>query len=154
MTMSIKEIALPLAIILMTHIGSCQASEKICTKNEAKLAEQTYGSIKRETWTWSRLYKAFSRFGHCSKGDNPGWYSAELAYAFNDAVQYLLLERWSDIGTLAEISKKDRYFFKFVLSNINDDFSQSDLETIRNLSKNSCPKNAKSICADLIKKAK
>ena len=139
---------LSIAILIIQESNFLYASE--CSKKDAEMAQIEYGSIPKENWTWVKLHMAFSRFGQCVKSEKNGWYSAELAYGFNDAVQHLLLDKWSSISELEKISKRDSKFLEFVTSQINEDLSIKDIETIRYNSKNNCPISAKNACESII----
>lgn len=132
--------------LLLLAIPSYADAGKVCTDQEAIRANKIYGSVRRKYWTWDKLYKSFREYGHCADGKNNGIFAAELAYAYDDAVQHLLAEDWQHFSRFVEIDRHDKSFRSFVLLYIDEDMSRGEATEIVRNAKRHCPPNAKSLC--------
>ena len=117
-----------------------------CSHEEAVKADKAYADIKRAEWTWQKLYKSFRKFGHCADAKNKGIWDAELATAYDGAVQHLLLNDWKHFSDFIAIDKKADGFRSFVLSHINEDMSPEQLAAIKKSARERCPRNGRPMC--------
>ena len=142
-------------IVLGAMVSTSSLAEvKMCTSADAQRANASDASLPQQQWRWQRLYKSFMRFGHCGNAKNKGIWDAELASAYDGAVQYLLVHQWQTIESLNDLSRGNTSFLSFVISHIDDTFPASDIGIVIQNASLRCPRSTTAICARIAAAAK
>lgn len=134
-----------LCFICLLVLGACENRTEICTKQQSELAIKIYSDKKEDEWSWAELYDSYKKFGKCVDLKNPTW-NAELATTYEEAVGFLLAEKWDDISQFFEISRKDKGFFSFILFQLDEGTGMDRATLISKNASNNCPPGHESEC--------
>jgi hypothetical protein len=103
------------------------------------LEKEAIDVVSTDIMDWGTLHDAYLRFLPCDDG--------AIAEGFTDIVARILAHRWSMLGELTVIAKKDPRFLRFVYRHITSSADPQDLQRIRdNLKKPGCPKSIGRVC--------
>jgi hypothetical protein len=132
-----------LLVLLVIALGSMTvpSQERSCSDHDARKAEETAASLS----TWSDVYVAFKRYGHCDDGT--------MWEGYSESVVHLLSDHWDQLGDLNKLSS-DRKFLAFVIKHIDATVDEHELRNVIINSEKNCPKSAKMLCSLIEKAAK
>ena len=120
----------------MCWIPITLAHKQICTKEEAKSAEEVAATAN----SWAQLKEQFDRYSHCDDG--------AIAEGFSESVSLLLADQWRDIRQLDEMRSQSA-FRVFVLRHIDETIPEERLERIGRNAKGRCPQGLEDLCREI-----
>ncbi|TAL40102.1 MAG: hypothetical protein EPN97_01195 [Alphaproteobacteria bacterium] len=144
-------ILLVIVLVTIQSSGAFAATAKACTEQKADEASKEYGSYEQNDWTWHQLYRSFQRYGYCADASNPGIWNAELATVYDEAVEFLLTQKWDTFGDFAMLARTNSSFRRFVISRISEATSANGVTAILKNVRHKCPVKSKSLCHDIEK---
>jgi hypothetical protein len=109
----------------------------VCSPRQLRAAEKAVSDLG----TWTKLHSFFSRFAGCDDGG--------IADGITEAVVRLMSDRWEDLQLLADGTKKDPGFAKFVLTHVDSTADTDDLKKILGYSSQRCPSNLSHLCKQI-----
>lgn len=128
------------ALILFV-CGVGYAQDRGCTDSDSKQAETEAETLR----TWGSLYKSYSLYRNCDDG--------AIAEGYSESVARILVDHWNTLLGLADLAKKNKQFFRFVLRHVDATDDDNDLRKIRAKAATQCPRRLGGICHDLKKAA-
>ena len=128
------------AVGLATGVVTVASASPSCPAAVADRAEQAV----YDAHNWRQFHAFYALYGTC----DTNWGS--LGEATSDKVETLLASHWEQFGQLAQISKSDPGFEKYVLDQLGEIMSLDGTRRIRRLAKRSCPPTAKALCLKVV----
>ena len=130
-----------IAILVFVSCTLATAGDsKPCSSADAKVAEETADLIH----SWADFQTAFRKYGHCDDG--------AISEGYSDVAMRMMAQRWTDIAVLAKLGSTDPQFLKFVLSHIDETWTDVDFRAVMKNAKTRCPHSAKAVCAGILKR--
>jgi hypothetical protein len=112
-----------------------------CSDTQAQHAESEADMLR----SWDDLYGSYKRYKHCDDG--------AIAEGYSEAVARILVDHWSTLSRLADITRKDKDFRRFVLKHIDETLYLGDIKNIRANAEKKCPSRLRDLCRDIRKQA-
>jgi hypothetical protein len=131
-----------LVLGLVAAIISIQGSQAAvpgseCTREMELRSVHAADGIK----DWQSLYKAFQAYAACDDG--------ALAEGFSDRVEYLMTQRWRDVGKFAPL-KTDKGFTKFVSRHVDELTTFDGMRQIVTNARKHCPSGYRAFCRSVL----
>ena len=112
-----------------------------CSDTEAQRAESEAVMLR----SWDDLYGSYKRYKHCDDG--------AIAEGYSESVARILVDHWNTLSRLADITRKDTDFRRFVLKHIDETVNLEDIKNIRANAEKRCPSGLRDLCRDIRKQA-
>lgn len=128
--------ALCMMLAFALAVGGAHA--KTCSPKEADAADAAIDGLD----SWTRVARAFQRYGHCDEGS--------IAEGNSEAIARLLVDHWGTAPSLARLVRRDPALKRFILRHIDSTLDTDDLVKIRSLASASCPAGSASFCSELL----
>jgi len=134
-----RSLAISVFVLLVCRAASAQT--QTCSSAEAKRALTEAGELR----TWEVLHTSYHLYHNCDDG--------AIAEGYSESVARILVDRWRTLPRLAELTKSDPRFWKFVLKHIDSTLDTKDLKRMRSMAKTQCPSALHSVCTNLTREA-
>ena len=129
------------AILFLTLLFICGSAQANCNFAQAERAEASVDNLK----TWQAVYESFKQYAGCDDGD--------IAEGYSDGVVKLLAYHWNDFASMQKFTSADPEFYDFVIKHIDATTDWDDLKALILHASHECPKNARTLCLDIKRKA-
>ncbi len=139
--MTLRPSVLLVSLLVWGSIGQNPIPEPNCSDTEAQRAESEAVMLR----SWDDLYGSYKRYKHCDDG--------AISEGHSEAVARILVDHWNTLSRLADITRKDTDFRRFVLKHIDQTLSLEDIKTIRANAEKKCPSGLRDLCREIRKQA-
>jgi hypothetical protein len=139
--MTLRPSILLVSLLVWGSIAQKPILKPDCGDIEAQRAESEAVMLR----SWDDLYGSYKRYKHCDDG--------AIAEGYSEAVARIIVDHWNTLSRLADITRKDTDFRRFVLKHIDETLSFEDIKNIRANADKKCPSGLRDLCRDIRKQA-
>lgn len=109
-----------------------------CSQEESIQSEAVVDYLN----SWTNAHLAYTQYAKCNNGI--------FGEGFSEAAIRLFVNDWPELNHFMEIANKDKAFKKYVIEHINATLNQEDLEQVKDLASNKCPKTVELFCKEVV----
>jgi hypothetical protein len=129
------------SLLVWGSIAQKRIRKPECSDTEAQRVESEAVMLR----SWDDLYGSYKRYTHCDDG--------AIAEGYSEAVARIIVDHWNTLSRLADITRKDTDFRRFVLKHIDETLNLEDVKNIRANAEKRCPSALRDLCRDIRKQS-